>query len=100
MSSDLRRSRRNRLGAGCTVRPPLYAFGKLMDFRRSGSVEAVAGEVDPTALAGKMANTIDQNKELQATYLPNNATLVRIADAARARGRSKLRAENKGRPKS
>jgi hypothetical protein len=73
---------------------------KLMDFRRSGSVEAVAGQVDPAALAGKMANTIDQNKELQATYLPHNATLVRLADEARARGRSRLRSENKPRSKS
>jgi hypothetical protein len=38
-----------------------------------------------------MANTIDHNKELQATYLPNNASLVRLADAARARGRNQLR---------
>jgi hypothetical protein len=41
-----------------------------MDFRRSGAVEATAGKVDPTALASKMANTIDQSKELQAAYLP------------------------------
>jgi hypothetical protein len=41
---------------------------KLVDFRRSGAVEARAGKVDPAALAGKMANTIDQSKELQATY--------------------------------
>jgi hypothetical protein len=73
---------------------------KIMDFRRSGAVETLAGEVDPAALAAKMANTIDQNKELQATYLPHNATLVRIADAARARGRSRLRSENRPRPKS
>jgi hypothetical protein len=73
---------------------------KLMDFRRSGAVEATAGEVDPAALAGKMANTIDQNKELQATYLPHNATLVRLADAARARGRSRLRGENRPKSKS
>lgn len=73
---------------------------KVMDFRRSGSVEAVAGQVDPAALAGKMANTIDQNKELQATYLPHNATLVRIADEARARGRKRLRDQNGSRSKS
>jgi hypothetical protein len=69
---------------------------KLMDFRRSGAIEATAGEVDPAALAGKMANTIDQSKELQATYTPHNATLVRIADAARARGRSRLRGDKGG----
>jgi hypothetical protein len=35
---------------------------KIMDFRRSGSVEAIAGEAPPAVLAAKMANTIDQNK--------------------------------------
>jgi hypothetical protein len=66
---------------------------KLSDFRRSGAVEATAGEVNPAALAGKMANTIDQNRELQATYQPHNATLVRLADAARTRGRGRLRGD-------
>ena len=79
---------------------------KLMDFRRSGAVEAAAGEVNPAALAGKMANTIDQNKELQGTYLPHNTTLVRLADDARAIGRRRLRGTDQGqklklgRPKS
>ena len=43
--------------------------------------------MEATALAGKMANTIDQSKQLQATYLQHNATLVRLADRARTRGR-------------
>jgi hypothetical protein len=73
---------------------------KVMDFRRSGSVEANAGEAPPAVLAAKMANTIDQNKELQATYLPHQVAVVRLADAARAQGRSRLRGENKSRPKS
>lgn len=64
---------------------------KLSDFRRSGAIEAVAGQVDPVALAGKMANSIDSNRELQATYLPNHTTVVRLADEARARGRTALR---------
>jgi hypothetical protein len=64
---------------------------RLMDFRRSGAVEATAGKVDPAALAGKMANTIDQSKELQAAYLPHNAALVRLADDARIAGRRRLR---------
>jgi hypothetical protein len=46
-----------------------------MDFRRSGSVEAIAGEAPPAVLAAKMANTIDQNKELQATYLRTRSPL-------------------------
>lgn len=42
--------------------------------------------VDPPALAGKMANSIDSDKKLQRTYLPNQ-TAVRLADEARERGR-------------
>jgi hypothetical protein len=64
-----------------------------MDFRRSGSAEGIAGKVAP-----KMANTIDQNKELQATYLP--ISVVRLADVARVEARRRLRGENKSRPKS
>jgi hypothetical protein len=43
---------------------------KLTDFRRSGAVEAHAGNVDPLVLATKMANSINQSKMLQDTYLP------------------------------
>lgn len=76
-----------------TVREAEFPGDKrqLIDFRRSGAVEATAGEVDPAALAGKMANTIDSNSALQATYQPHNATLVRLADEARKRGRGRLR---------
>jgi hypothetical protein len=63
---------------------------KLIDFRRSGAVEATAGKVDPAALAGKMANTIDQSKELQAPYLPHNTALVQLVDDARIAGRRHL----------
>jgi hypothetical protein len=64
---------------------------KLMDFRRSGAVEAHASNVDPIALATKMANSINQSKMLQDTYLPKRATTVRLADEARKRGRTALR---------
>ncbi|HTE78936.1 MAG TPA: hypothetical protein VK653_19675, partial [Xanthobacteraceae bacterium] len=64
---------------------------QLLDFRRSGAVEAKAGQVDPAALADKMANSIDSNKFLQSTYLPADARVVRLADEARARGRARLR---------
>lgn len=75
------------------VRNALFPGDKrtLMDFRRSGAVEAKAGNVDPHALADKMANTIDRNKQLQSIYLPLESTSVRSADAARMRGRGKLR---------
>lgn len=64
---------------------------KVMDFRRSGAVEATAGQVDQNALAGKMANSIDSNRNLQATYQPNVVAVVRLADEARARGRTVIR---------
>jgi hypothetical protein len=63
---------------------------RLMDMRRSGAVEANAGDVAPLALAGKMANSIDQSAKLQQTYLPRRVTVVRQADEARRRGRRLL----------
>src|SRR5690606_9474352 len=68
----------------------------LMDFRRSGAIEALAGDVQPGALASKMANSIDQSKELQATYLPVDSAVVRLADDARLAGRQRLRAIRNG----
>lgn len=64
---------------------------QLQDFRRSGAIETVAGVVDPAHLAGKMANSIDTNRELQSTYTPHTATVVRLADEARDRGRTAMR---------
>jgi hypothetical protein len=64
---------------------------KIMDMRRSGAVEAMAGQVDDGALAAKMANTIDQARELQRTYLPVDPASVERADDARRRGRHRLR---------
>jgi hypothetical protein len=63
----------------------------MLDMRRSGAVEALAGNVDPGALGAKMANSISSARELQNTYLPADATVVRRADEARLRGRSALR---------
>lgn len=68
---------------------------KLSDFRRSGAVEVTAGEGTDAALAGKMANSIDQNKELQATYRPGVTAVVRLADEARRRGRGRMRGGEK-----
>lgn len=68
----------------------------IMDFRRSGAIEVIAGEAGAEVLASKMANSIDSNRELQATYTPHTATMVRLADAARERGRQRLKAEGKG----
>jgi hypothetical protein len=66
---------------------------QLQDMRRSAAIEAVAGEVDPSALAKKMGNTIDESRELQNTYLPAVTEVVRIADQARLVGRRRLRGQ-------
>lgn len=63
----------------------------LMDMRRSGAVEAAAGEVDPNALAAKMGNTINRSQQLQRTYQPVSRAAVELADEARRIGRRNIR---------
>ncbi len=64
---------------------------QLADFRRSGSVEALAGGVEPGKLSDKMANTLSSSNRLHKTYGPVQLASVREVDAARRSGRSKLR---------
>lgn len=68
----------------------------IMDFRRSGAIETIAGGASSEILAGKMANSIDSNRELQETYTPHTASLVRLADKAREIGRERLKRERNG----
>ena len=70
---------------------------RLMDMRRSGAVEAMAGEVDPGALSAKMANTIADSKALQKTYMPVSRAAVDVADEARRRGRRRILENRSGR---
>jgi hypothetical protein len=64
---------------------------QLADFRRTGTVEALAGGIDAETLSNKMANTLSQSNFLHNTYAPVQLLRVREADAARKRGRAKLR---------
>ena len=64
---------------------------QLAYFRRSGSVEALAGKADPAQLSAKMANSIASSNKLHRTYVPTMLASVRGADAARKVGRSLLR---------
>jgi hypothetical protein len=64
---------------------------QLADFRRTGTVEALAGGIDPETLSNKMANTLSQSNFLHNTYAPVQLVRFREADAARKRGRVKLR---------
>jgi hypothetical protein len=66
---------------------------QLADFRRSGTVEAFAGDAPPEKVSAKMANTLSQSNKLHQTYAPPQLASVRDADAARRRGRAKLRGE-------
>jgi hypothetical protein len=64
---------------------------RLMDMRRSGAVEALAGDANLGEIAAKMANSLDRAAFLHRTYLPVEIEPVRRADAARRRGRSAMR---------
>jgi hypothetical protein len=63
----------------------------MLDFRRSGSTEAVAGGVEGTALSAKLANSLSESKKLEQTYVPVQVEMVRRADHARREGRRALR---------
>jgi hypothetical protein len=67
---------------------------RLMDIRRSGVVEAVAGKADAIGLAAKLANSIGRSNTLNKTYAPVDIEAVRNTDEARLRGRRRMRAEN------
>jgi hypothetical protein len=71
---------------------------QLRDIRRSGAMEAHAGEVDSKALADKMGNSINTSDKLQRVYAPVDLVNVRRADEARVKGRRVQReANSKGR---
>jgi hypothetical protein len=76
------------------------AFGpeekrQLRDMRRSGAVEAFAGEATPAQVSEKMANTLSHSNVLHKTYNPNDVAKVRMADEARLVGRRRLAAQAK-----
>ncbi|MGU3536853.1 hypothetical protein [Methylobacterium sp. A54F] len=67
---------------------------QMLDFRRSGAVEAIVGEAKSEQLAHAMGNTLSASNALFETYVPvQTATIVQVAEARR-RGRRKLREEN------
>jgi hypothetical protein len=68
---------------------------RLMDMRRSGVVEAIAGNAGPIGLAAKLANSIGRSNTLHKTYAPVDIEAVRSVDDARVKGRRRIRAENK-----
>jgi len=80
-----------------TLREAIFPGDKrrLMDMRRSGTLEAIAGGAEGFALAAKMANSIEHSNALHRTYAPVDEVAVENVDEARLRGRRKLRVVNK-----
>jgi hypothetical protein len=80
-----------------TLREAIFPGDKrrLMDMRRSGTLEAIAGGAEGFALAAKMANSIEHSNALHRTYAPVDEVAVQNVDEARLRGRRKLRVVNK-----
>ena len=80
-----------------TLREAIFPGEKrrLMDMRRSGTLEAIAGGAEGFALAAKMANSIEHSNALHRTYAPADEVAVQNVDEARLRGRWKLRVVNK-----
>jgi hypothetical protein len=67
---------------------------RLMDMRRSGVVEAIAGGAEPLGLSAKLANSIQRSNELHKAYSPVEIEVVRSTDAARRKGRRRMRDAN------
>jgi hypothetical protein len=63
---------------------------RLMDMRRTGNVEAVAGGAQPPELAAKLSNTIGKSNEIFDTYSPVQLETVRKVDRHREIGRREL----------
>jgi hypothetical protein len=72
----------------------------LMDMRRSGVVEAIAGGTDAVGLSAKLANSIGRSNDLHKAYAPVDLEAVRNTDKARVQGRRKIRAGNESGVKS
>src|SRR5690606_289373 len=53
------------------------------DFRRSGAVEAIAGEATAEALSHAMGNTLSASNALFATYVPVQFETILSVSAAR-----------------
>jgi hypothetical protein len=63
---------------------------RLMDMRRSGTLEAIAGGAEGFGLAAKMANSIDHSNSLHRTYAPVDEVAVQNVDEARWGGNAVL----------
>jgi hypothetical protein len=62
--------------------------------RLSKQCDAIACDVGPLGLSAKLANSIERSNTLHKTYAPFDIEAVRNADAARLKGRRRIRAGN------
>ncbi len=70
-----------------------------MDFRRSGQVEALAGEAKVEAVAAEMANSIDQNPNCKRpTYPRAGGGYAAMRNEARSRIAGRFGAESQPPP--
>ena len=69
----------------------------LADFRRSGAVEAIAGDAKAEQLAHAMGNTLSSSNALFATYVPAKSASIRaVMDAPAARPKAPSRGTDEG----
>ena len=66
---------------------------QMRDIRRSGAIEATAGEADPAKMGKVMGNSIADNRRLQQTYAPAQISNAMDVLAARRIGRRRMRQE-------
>lgn len=79
------------------------AFGdderrRFQDIRRSANVEAELGGASPEERAAILANRLDKDKSLEATYTPSTVAKSRKIMEARAAGRALLTGERRNAP--
>lgn len=67
---------------------------QMLDFRRSGAVEAITGGAEAEQLSRAMGNTLSASNQLYDTYVPVNQTMLRSVAEARRKGRAKMRERN------
>lgn len=79
------------------VRTALFGAGEtrqMSDIRRSGAVEAIAGEATAEQLAHSMGNTLATSNFLFKTYAPTDVTSLHAVADARRKGRALKRDGN------
>jgi hypothetical protein len=79
------------------VRVALFGTGErrqMLDFRRSGAIEAIVGGVEVEHLAHAMGNMLSASNQLYETYVPAQTATITQVSEARRKGRRRLREQN------